>query len=129
MIDESTLVYSPDVAILEKGKAVFTRNNCGSCHRNDGGGNAIGPNLTDEYWLHGGGLKTVFTTIKNGVVEKGMPAWGKAMSPGDVRDVAFFVMSLQGTKPANAKASQGELYEPEVKTEKTDSTKTQAVLK
>lgn len=129
VIDESTLVYAPDATILEKGKAVFIRTNCGSCHRNDGGGNAIGPNLTDEYWLHGGGIKNVFTTIKTGVVEKGMPAWGKSMSPGDVRDVAFFVLSLQGTKPANAKAPQGELYKPEVKTGKTDSTKTQATLK
>ena len=126
VIDESTLVYTPDATILEKGKAVFVRNNCGSCHRKDGGGNAIGPNLTDEYWLHGGGIKNVFTTIKTGVVEKGMPAWGKSMSPTDVRDVAFFILSLQGTKPANAKASQGELYKPEVK---TDSTKTQAALK
>jgi cytochrome c oxidase cbb3-type subunit 3 len=123
VIDESTLVYIPDATILEKGKGVFVRNACGSCHRNDGGGNAIGPNLTDEYWLHGGGIKNVFTTIKTGVVEKGMPAWGKSMSPGDVRDVAFFVLSLQGTNPANAKASQGELYKPEVKTEKLTARK------
>jgi cytochrome c oxidase cbb3-type subunit 3 len=127
VIDESTLVFTSDAAIIEKGKAVFTRNACGSCHRTDGGGNAIGPNLTDEYWLHGGGIKNVFSTIKNGVVEKGMPAWGKAMSPTDVRDVAFFVVSLQGSKPANAKASQGELYKPEVKTEKSDTTKTAAL--
>lgn len=127
-IDESTLVFTSDAAIIEKGKTVFTKNACGSCHRNDGGGNSIGPNLTDEYWIHGGGIKNVFSTIKNGVVEKGMPAWGKSMSPTDVRDVAFFVMSLQGTKPANPKSPQGELYKPEPKIEKSDSTKT-AVLK
>jgi len=126
VIDESALVYTPDPVILEKGKAVFVRNACGSCHGNEGGGNQIGPNLTDEYWLHGGGIKNVFNTIKTGVVEKGMPAWGKSMSPTDVRDVAFFVQSLQGTKPANAKAPQGELYKAEVK---TDSTKTQAAVK
>jgi cytochrome c oxidase cbb3-type subunit 3 len=129
VIDESALVYSPDPAIIEKGKAVFTKNNCGSCHRSDGGGNAIGPNLTDEYWLHGGVIKNVFNTIKNGVVEKGMPAWGKSMSPADVRDVTFFVLSLQGSNPANAKAPQGELTKPEAKTEKPDSTKIQAALK
>ncbi|MFZ6010814.1 MAG: cbb3-type cytochrome c oxidase N-terminal domain-containing protein, partial [Bacteroidota bacterium] len=57
-IDENALVFSPDsVSIIANGKKVFIDNNCGSCHRNDGGGNAIGPNLTDEYWLHGGHIK------------------------------------------------------------------------
>jgi cytochrome c oxidase cbb3-type subunit 3 len=124
VIDQSTLVYNADATIIERGKAVFMKNACGSCHRNDGGGNSIGPNLTDKYWLHGGGIKNVFGTINNGVVEKGMPAWGKAMSQADVRDVAFFVMSLQGTKPANGKAPQGEIYKPEPSTQKSDSTKT-----
>jgi len=128
-IDESTLVYTKDAAIIEKGKAVFTSMNCKQCHGEGGGGNSIGPNLTDEYWLHGGGIKNVFNTINKGVVEKGMPAWGKSMSPTDVRDVAFYVLSLQGTKPANAKAPQGELYKPEIKTEKADSTKTVALKK
>lgn len=109
-IDESTLAFTNDKVLIEKGKAVFEGNNCGACHRNDGGGNTIGPNLTDEYWLHGGDIKQVFGTIKNGVVEKGMPAWGKSMSPADVRNVTFFIMSLQGSNPANAKAPQGELF-------------------
>lgn len=110
VIDENALEYTADAEIIEKGKTVYMNNNCGSCHRNDGGGNSIGPNLTDEYWLHGGDIKSVFTTIKNGVIEKGMPAWGKVMSARDVRDVAFFVLSLQGTNPPDAKAPQGERY-------------------
>jgi cytochrome c oxidase cbb3-type subunit 3 len=110
-IDENTLTYSPDEVILTNGKKVFTANNCGSCHRNDGGGNAIGPNLTDAYWIHGGSIRNIFVTINKGVVEKGMPAWGKAMSPSDVRNVAFYIMSLQGTNPPNPKAPQGELFE------------------
>ena len=126
-IDESTLTYSADVAIIGKGKEVFTTMNCGSCHRPDGGGNAIGPNLTDEYWLHGGDLKEVFTTIKNGVVEKGMPAWGKSLSPQDVRNVAFYVMSLQGTNPPNPKAPQGQKHIPATPVAK-DSTLAQAPL-
>lgn len=112
VIDENTLVYTKDEGILSKGKVIFN-GNCVACHRNDGGGNTIGPNLTDQYWIHGGGIKNVFTTIKNGVVEKGMPAWGKAMSPQDVRDVAFYVMSLQGSNPKDGKAPQGELAIPE----------------
>lgn len=127
-IDVSTLEYKADAAIIANGKTLFVKNVCSSCHRADGGGNAIGPNITDEYWLHGGGIKNVFNTINNGAVEKGMPAWGKTMSQVDVRDLAFFVMSLQGTKPANAKAAQGELYKPETKETKNDSTKVQASM-
>jgi cytochrome c oxidase cbb3-type subunit 3 len=119
-IDVNTLKYTADAAILEKGKGVFSNNNCGSCHRADGGGNTIGPNLTDAYWLHGGGIQNVFNTIKTGVVEKGMPAWGKTLRPQDVRDVAFYVMSLQGSNPANGKAPQGEIFQ-ETQTA-TDST-------
>jgi cytochrome c oxidase cbb3-type subunit 3 len=126
LIDENTLVFTDDVEIITHGKLIFASSNCGSCHRVDGGGNAIGPNLTDEYWLHGGEIRKVFTTINNGVVEKAMPAWGKVMSRKDVRDLAFYVMSLQGSKPANAKAPQGELYKPVIKT-KGDSTRIDSV--
>ena len=109
-VDENSLTYTADSGAIEKGKTIFTNNNCGGCHRNDGGGNSIGPNLADEYWLHGGEAKKIFLTIKNGVVEKGMPAWGKSMSAQDVRDVTFFIMSLQGTNPPDAKAPQGEIF-------------------
>ncbi len=125
VIDENTLVYAVDAEILAKGKKVFTTN-CLSCHRADGGGNAIGPNITDVYWLHGGSVKEIFVTVKNGVVEKGMPAWGKVMSPQDVRDVTFYVMSLQGTNPPDAKAPQGTIVKPEEPKAQTDSSKVTA---
>ena len=124
VIDESTLVYDANAEFIAKGKAVFTGNNCQSCHRDDGGGNGIGPNLTDKFWIHGGSIKNVFTTINKGVVEKGMPAWGKVMSPADVRNVTFYVMSLQGTNPPNAKAPQGAEYVPEETAPKPDTTVT-----
>ena len=127
--DENSLTYSPDADILAKGKVVFNNMNCGSCHRTDGGGNAIGPNLTDEFWIHGGGITQVFQTIKNGAVEKGMPAWGKSLSPQDVRNVTFYVMSLQGTNPANPKAPQGEKFTaPVAVPTASDSTVVQAAL-
>ncbi len=113
-IDENTLAFTNDKAIIEKGKSVFVSYNCASCHKADGGGNTIGPNLTDDYWIHGGSIKSIFLTIKNGVVEKGMPAWGKSMSPQDVKAATFFVMSLKGTNPAGAKAAQGELFKEEI---------------
>jgi cytochrome c oxidase cbb3-type subunit III len=102
------LVFSKDsVATIARGKTVFGNFNCASCHRQDGGGNAVGPNLTDEYWLHGGEINDVMTTIKNGVGDKGMPAWGGALSAKDLKDVTFFVLSLQGTNPVDAKEPQG----------------------
>jgi cytochrome c oxidase cbb3-type subunit 3 len=126
VIDENTLEYTADPEAIEKGKTVFINNNCGGCHRNDGGGNAIGPNITDEYWLHGGSVKDIFVTIRDGVVEKGMPAWGKTMSAQDVKNVTFFVMSLQGTNPPDAKKPQGELFKPA--TTSSDTVKVQAGL-
>lgn len=112
IIDETTLLYNADPDLIGKGKTVFVANNCGSCHRADGGGNTIGPNLADEYWLHGGSLRNIYSTVNTGVVEKGMPAWGKVMSAVDVRNVSFYIMSLQGNNPKDGKAPQGELYKP-----------------
>lgn len=126
-IDENSLAFTLDsISFISNGKSVFMDNNCGSCHRVDGGGNMIGPNLTDEYWVHGGNVKNVFLTIKNGVIEKGMPAWGRSLSPKQVRDVTFFVLSLQGSKPADAKGPQGEIFKEAII--KSDSSKVQAGL-
>jgi cytochrome c oxidase cbb3-type subunit 3 len=113
-IDPDKLEFNNDPANVAKGKALFANVSCASCHRADGGGNSIGPNLTDNYWLHGGDVKNVFLTIQNGVVEKGMPAWGKSLSPGEVRDLSFFILSLQGSNPVDAKAPQGDLFDPPV---------------
>lgn len=124
-IDPEQLQYTADAEIIARGEKIFTVN-CTPCHRSDGGGTGNGPNLTDAYWLHGGTIKNVFATVNNGFLEKGMPAWGKTMSQGDVRDVAFFVFSLQGTNPPNAKAPQGELMEKKV-VEKSDSVKSAAL--
>jgi len=96
-------------ADLKRGKAVFGLN-CASCHVADGGG-AIGPNLTDEYWILGGGIKNVYNTIHNGGRDgKGMIAWNKTLKSDDMAKVASYVISLQGTTPANPKAPQGEKW-------------------
>jgi len=125
-IDPDKLEYTADAEILARGGKIYTVN-CVPCHRGDGGGNTIGPNLTDAYWIHGGAVKNVFSTVNDGFVEKGMPAWGKTMSQADVRDVTFFVISLQGTNPADAKAPQGELVEQQA-IQKADSVKSEASL-
>ena len=94
-----------DPKAVAAGKAVFTTT-CAPCHRPDGGG-LIGPNLTDDYWIHGGTLPQIQATITNGVPDKGMPTWGKMLKPDQINDVAVFVASLRGTNPPNPKAPQG----------------------
>lgn len=105
-VNENNVVSSKDDAVLKSGAALFT-NRCTPCHGEHGEG-IVGPNLTDEYWLHGGGIKNVFKTIKYGVPEKGMIAWEKSLSASQISDLANYILSLQGTKPAGAKAPQGE---------------------
>lgn len=107
-IDEKTVTLA-DAAGIAAGKKIFT-GTCFPCHGTNGEGNAVGPNLTDKYWIHGGALGNVFKTITYGVPEKGMQAWGKTFSPSDIRNLASFVLSLQGTNPPNAKVPQGTLY-------------------
>lgn len=103
--DEQLIALSKDASALAAGKQVFTTN-CVACHGPDGGG-LIGPNLTDEYWLHGGRPSEVHKTVTEGVLAKGMPPWGKMLKPDQIKDVVVYVESLKGTHPANPKAPQG----------------------
>lgn len=107
-IDENSVTLLEDAGILKEGQTIY-QEKCAACHGADGGG-VVGPNLTDEYWLHGGGVKNVFKSIKYGIPEKGMISWEKQLSPTDIQKVSSYVISLKGTKPANAKEPQGELY-------------------
>ena len=107
-VDESNLVILDDPARLEAGKAIYV-GNCQVCHNPNLEGN-VGPNLTDEYWLHGGGIKNVYSTIKNGVPEKGMISWEGQLTPGQIHEVASFILSKQGSNPPNAKPPQGEKW-------------------
>ena len=94
---------------IEKGKQIY-QNNCVACHGNDGGGNTIGPNLTDEFWLHGGEPKSINSTIQSGVANTSMPAWANILNRDDIKDVTSYVLSLQGTNPPDAKGPQGEKF-------------------
>lgn len=107
-VDENTVVYLSDGASLASGKDLFVKN-CAACHLADGGG-SVGPNLTDAYWIHSGGIKDIFKSIKYGWQEKGMKSWKDDFSPKQIQEIASFVKSLQGTKPAAPKAAQGALY-------------------
>ncbi|MCY1548105.1 cytochrome c oxidase, cbb3-type, subunit III [compost metagenome] len=101
-----------DASLIANGKNVYDAN-CVACHGDQGQGGAVGPNLVDEYWLHGGSINDIFKTIKYGVPEKGMVSWEKNLSAKNISEVTNYIMSLSGTKPANAKAPQGELYKAE----------------
>ncbi|MEJ2103060.1 MAG: c-type cytochrome, partial [Ignavibacteriaceae bacterium] len=90
------------------GKQIFEAN-CIACHAADGGG-IVGPNLTDKYWIHGGGIKNVFKTIKYGAPDKGMISWQSQLNAKQIQDVASYVLSLQGTKPANPKPPEGQIW-------------------
>ncbi len=107
-VDENTVTMLSDAAEIGAGKELFSKN-CVACHLPDGGG-SVGPNLTDEYWLHGGSIKNVFKSIKYGWQDKGMKSWKDDFSPKQIQQLASFVKSLKGTKPATPKAPQGELY-------------------
>ncbi|MCU0340772.1 MAG: c-type cytochrome [Spirosomaceae bacterium] len=108
-INESSVTLLTDAKTIEEGKAIFTAS-CAACHAADGGG-GVGPNLTDEHWLHGGGVKDIFKTIKYGVPEKGMISWEKQLNPLKMQQVASYIISLKGSKPANPKEPQGEIYQ------------------
>jgi len=121
LIDETSVEITSDATELENGATIFARQ-CAVCHQPDGGGN-VGPNMTDQYWIHGGDIKDLYRTIKYGVPEKGMISWQSQLSPGDMRDVASFILvELQGTTPANPKEPQGELYVPQETTEEQVTT-------
>lgn len=112
LIDISTVTLLTDAKDLKRGKAIFNLN-CVACHIADGGG-SIGPNLTDEYWILGGGIKNVFKTVSEGGRDgKGMVAWNKILKPADVAKVSSYILSLQGTTPANPKKPEGELWKAE----------------
>lgn len=122
-VDENTVKLLTAAADIEEGKKLFTTT-CAPCHAADGGG-IVGPNLTDDYWLHGGGVKEIFKVIKYGVPEKGMQPWKGTFSPTQIAQLASFIKSIKGAKVANAKEPQGELYKEE--TTVTDTTKIAAV--
>lgn len=125
MVDEKTVTMA-DAAGIAEGDKLF-HSNCFACHGPKGEG-GVGPNLTDNYWLHGGTINDVFKTIKYGYPDKGMQSWQKMYSPGQIKNLASYVKSLAGTNPPNPKAPQGDLF-TEGKSDSTVAVKDSAVKK
>ncbi|QAA81244.1 c-type cytochrome [Aequorivita sp. H23M31] len=112
LIDANTVELLTDSKDLAAGKVIFGEN-CVACHKDDGGG-GIGPNLTDEYWILGGGIKDVYHTIsEGGRPGKGMIPWKSDLKPLEIAQVASYVISLGGTTPADPKAPEGDLWTAE----------------
>ena len=104
-IDEKSVALLTDAKTIGNGKAIYAEK-CVACHGAAGEG-GVGPNLTDEYWLHGGTINNIFGVVKNGVPEKGMIAWKATLKPAQIQEVSNYILTLQGTNPANPKAPQG----------------------
>ena len=109
LVDASTVTLLTDASDLEAGKEIFTTN-CAVCHKADGGG-GIGPNLTDENWIMGGGIKNSFTTIsEGGRPGKGMVSWKNDLKPIEIAQVASYILGFQGTTPAAPKVAEGDVW-------------------
>ncbi|MFC0655114.1 cbb3-type cytochrome c oxidase N-terminal domain-containing protein [Mongoliitalea lutea] len=111
LIDEFNVEFDQSASALAAGKSIYDMN-CAACHASDGGG-GVGPNFTDEYWIHGGSINDIFRIVKYGVPAKGMIPWDDQLSPEEMQQVSSYIKTLVGTTPANPKEPQGEKYVPE----------------
>ena len=105
-----TLEPSQDPVVMGKGHQTFLTM-CAPCHRPDGGG-LVGPNLCDDYWIHGSNFVDKVKTIVNGVPEKGMLSWKGVLKPSEIHAVASYIQTLQGTTPPNPKPPEN-VQQPE----------------
>lgn len=119
-VTENNVVFLDSEADLNAGKGIYVAN-CQQCHAPDGGG-GVGPNFTDEYWIHGGSIKDIFSTVKYGVPSKGMISWEAQLRPLEMAQVSSYIQTLVGTEPLNPKEPQGELYTPEAAPADTSGT-------
>ncbi len=103
---EMLLTLSKDGGTIERGRELFSQS-CVTCHADGARGN-IGPNLTDEYWIHGGDPMSVYSTVRDGFLAKQMPAWGKQLGENNVRAVVAYLLSIQNTNAPGGKAPQGD---------------------
>jgi cytochrome c oxidase cbb3-type subunit 3 len=107
VMDKEKVTLLTDAASIAQGKTIFTTN-CVACHRADAGGQ-IGPNLTDDMWINGGGIKNVFNVLMEGGRDgKGMISWKATIKPSDLQKVASYVLSLQGSNPKEPKPTEPE---------------------
>lgn len=105
--EKSLLALAASDEAVAEGKKLYDIN-CFACHLQQGQG-LVGPNLTDEYWIHGGSITEVRTVISEGIPEKGMIAWKDKFTPEQISAVTAFIWNLRGTNPPNPKKAEGKL--------------------
>lgn len=115
-VDETNVVFLSSESDIAEGRKLFSDKTCISCHGPQGGG-GTGPNLTDDYWLHGGAAGDVFYSIKYGIPEKGMKSWKNEITPSQMAQIISYIHSLKGSNPPGAKEPQGELYIPKIESD------------
>lgn len=126
LVNVDNVVLMTDAASIADGKKIYVANNCASCHKENLEGN-IGPNLTDKYWINGGGVKNLFTVISEGSPKNTVMApWKEVIKPTDIQKVASYILSLQGSNPAGAKTPEGELWVEETNNVKTEISSNEA---
>jgi len=109
LISEETVTVLTDLGALSAGKDIFDKN-CSACHGFAGEG-IVGPNFTDEYWVHGGSIKNIYRIITDGVPSKGMISWKSQLSPNQIQEVGSYILSLKGTNPPNQKGPEGDRWD------------------
>ena len=107
-VNESNATLITDKAEIAKGEAIYQQN-CFACHGKFGEG-GVGPNLTDDFWLHGGSIKDIFSSIKYGIPDKGMKSWQADLSAIQINEVTSFIKTIKSSRPANGKAAQGDMF-------------------
>ncbi len=107
-IEEKDIEFLSDQSSLDAGKAIFMKQ-CAVCHLTKGEG-LVGPNLTDEYWIHGGSMNDIYKIIVDGNPSKGMISWKTQLSPENIQEVASYIYTLEGTNPPNQKAAEGKIF-------------------
>ena len=105
------LAGAKNPVVLDLGTARFTKS-CAPCHGAQAQG-LIGPNLTDDRWIHGGQVEQIFQSVAKGWPAKGMPPWGRAVKPEELSALVSYVRSLQGTNPPSPKPAEGDPAAPE----------------
>lgn len=107
-ITSASVVTLTEAGSIAAGKETYIKS-CKACHGDFGQGN-VGPNLTDEFWIHGGGIKNIFNTVTEGVPAKGMISWKTQLTPKAIQEVSSYILTLQGTNPASPKEPQGDKW-------------------
>lgn len=109
LVNEETVTRLNDDIALASGKDIYIKN-CAACH-GMGGEGLVGPNFADDYWIHGGGIKNIFKTVKYGVPQKGMISWQTQLDPTQMQEVSSYIMTLRGTNPPNQKGPEGKKWD------------------